>query len=176
MARLQEQLQKERDLRAALEAGLKSSEGGLLLSSSINQKVSLSTHLSSASRIYINIYWLAFIKRSKQSLKILQQQRQMLLIWGRRLMISHYNLINMPNKSVVWWVTGGRKYFPLFILPPPASPCTCLSRNSFLNFIVWLGGQLQFLVKIIEKIVATHSKYLELKTWRCFLWIDCIFL
>lgn len=47
MARLQEQLQKERDLRTALEAGLNMSQGPLPISATIDEKVGLSPHLTS---------------------------------------------------------------------------------------------------------------------------------
>lgn len=77
---------------------------------------------------------MVFFKRSKQSLKILQQQRQMLLILDRRLMISHYNLIN----------TGNCKCFPIVFSIPPASQCMRFGQIFFLNFIM-IRGAIQLL-------------------------------
>lgn len=51
MARLKEQLQRERDLRMVLEAGLKISEGPLPNLANISEKVSLSMLLILFSRI-----------------------------------------------------------------------------------------------------------------------------
>lgn len=45
VARLQEQLQRERDLRATLEAGLEIPQGPLPFSATIDEKVGLFTHI-----------------------------------------------------------------------------------------------------------------------------------